>query len=125
MMRLTWPSTAPELQGRLSPLVTASWSARSPVTKERSAGSLVARAAVIHGSRSFLPRRSFMMTSNARTLAATAASWGELARMASRLAWSAVSIWPGSVMIQLVTALTFGGTGAGAGAAAFPRKRAR
>jgi hypothetical protein len=54
-MRLTWPSTAPELHRRVSPLVTASWSARRAVTKERSAGSPVASAAVIHGSRSLRP----------------------------------------------------------------------
>jgi hypothetical protein len=125
MMRLTWPSTAPEFQGRLSPLVTASWSARSPVTKERSAGSPVARAAVIHGSSSFRPRRSFMMTAKARTLAATEASSGDAARMRSRLALSLSASRSGLVMIQLVTALTFGGTGAGAGTTAFPRKRAR
>lgn len=38
LVRLTCPSTIPVLQGRLRPLVTASWSARSPVTKEHSAG---------------------------------------------------------------------------------------
>ena len=91
LMRLTWPSTAPELQGRLSPLVTASWSARSPVTKERSPGSPVARATVIHGSRSLRPRRSFMMAAKARTPAVTAASCGDAARIASRLARSASS----------------------------------
>ena len=66
--------------------MTASWSACRPVTKEPSAGSPVARAAVIHGSRSFRPRRSFMMTAKARRLAATAASSGDAARIASR-AW--------------------------------------
>src|ERR1700733_382831 len=48
LMRLTWPSTEPELHRRLRPLVTASWSARRPVTKERSAGSPVAAAALVH-----------------------------------------------------------------------------
>jgi hypothetical protein len=37
LMRLTRLSTAPELQRRVSPLVTASWSARRPVTKVRTA----------------------------------------------------------------------------------------
>ena len=45
--------------------------------------------------------------------------------MASRLALSSSASWSGLVMIQLVTALTFGGAGRGAGTAAFPRKRAR
>jgi DDE superfamily endonuclease len=38
---------------------------------------------------------------------------------------SASAIWSGPVTIQLVTALTSGTAGAGAGTAAFPRKRAR
>ena len=53
-MRLTWPSTAPELQGRLSPLVTASWSPKTssaisasyaPPTESRPAFSLTVHAA--------------------------------------------------------------------------------
>jgi hypothetical protein len=46
-------------------------------------------------------------------------------RMASRVALSWSSSRSGLVMIQLVTAGTFGTAGAGAGTAAFPRKRAR
>jgi hypothetical protein len=114
MMRLTWPSTAPELQGRLSPLATASWSARRPVT---TIGALARRrpgAAVIHGSSSLLPWRSFMMAAKSRTLAVTAA------RIAPRLARSASASRSGLVMIQLVTARTFGGAGTGAPTTGLP-----
>src|SRR6185312_2355099 len=38
LMRLTCPSTLPELHRRVSPAVTASWSACRPVTDEVSAG---------------------------------------------------------------------------------------
>lgn len=38
LSRLTWPSTGPLFQGRVSPAVTAPWSRRRPTTKERSAG---------------------------------------------------------------------------------------
>jgi hypothetical protein len=69
------------VQGSLSLLVTASWSARSPVTKEQSAGSPVARAAVIHPLSRLRPRRSVMMRAKSRTLAVTAASSGEAARI--------------------------------------------
>src|ERR1700722_14912442 len=124
-MRLTWPSTAPELHRRLRPLVTASWSARRPVTKERSAGSPVASAAVIHGSRGLRPLRSFIRAAKARMLAVTAASSGEAARMASRLALSASARLAVLVMIQLVTARTLGTAGFGSGTAWVPRKRAR
>jgi len=65
----------------------------------------------------------------------TAASSGDAAGMASRLARPVSVIRPGLVMIQPVTARTFGGTGTaafprkrardGTGTAAFPRKRAR
>ena len=115
MMRLMCPSTLPELHRRVSPAVTASWSARRPVTKDRSAGSPVAATAVIHGSSSVRPRRSVMISANDRTLPATAASSGDTARMASRLALSAAASLSGLVMIQPVTALTLGGTGAGTG----------
>jgi hypothetical protein len=75
-----------------------------PVTKEVSAGSLLAAAAVIYCSSS-RPRRPVMIAANARTCPARAASSGELVKMASRLAWSAGSRSPGLVIIQAVTAL--------------------
>jgi hypothetical protein len=49
----------------------------------------------------------------------------ELARMMSRLAWSAGSSSLGLVMIHVATVRGFGGSGAGAVTRAFPRKRAR
>jgi hypothetical protein len=66
-----------------------------------------------------------MMAAKARTLSATAASSGDAVRIAARLALSESARLPGLVMIQLVTARTFGAVGLGCGAAAFPRKRAR
>jgi hypothetical protein len=66
-----------------------------------------------------------MMAAKARTLAVTAASSGELARMVSRLARSVAAIRSGLVMIHPATARGFGGTGAGGGMTAFPRKWAR
>jgi hypothetical protein len=65
-----------------------------PGLEDRSAGSPVARAAVIHDSRSL--RRLFMMAAKARTLAA---SWGDAVRMASRVALSWSSSRSGLVMI--------------------------
>jgi hypothetical protein len=65
------------------------------------------------------------MAAKERTLAVTAASSGDAARMASRLALSVSASWSGLVMIQLVTALTFGTVGFGRGTAEVPRKRAR
>ena len=73
MMRLTWPSTTPELQGRVSLAVTASWSRRRPATKDSSCGWPL--AAVIRVSRS-RPRRPAMMSAKAVTCAWTAASSG-------------------------------------------------
>ena len=35
LMRLMVPSTAPELEGRVSPLIIAAWSRMSPVAKKR------------------------------------------------------------------------------------------
>ena len=65
------------------------------------------------------------MAAKARTLAVTAASSGELARMVSRLARSVAAIRSGLVMIHPATARGLGGTGAGAGMTAVSRKRAR
>lgn len=104
-------------------MVTASWSARSPVTKERSAGLSTAAAAVIHGLSLLRPQRPVMTTAKARTLAVTAASPGEAARMASRPARSVSASRPAWIMIQAVTPLTLGGAGAGSWMTAVPRKR--
>jgi hypothetical protein len=68
----------------------------------------------------FRPFR-FMMTANARTAAATAASSGDAAKTASGLALSASASRSGLVMIQAVTARTFGAASGGAGAAVVPR----
>ena len=87
--------------------------AAQALTNERSAGSPVASAAAIQDSSSLRPRRSFIMAAKARALAATAASSGDAARIASRLALSLQASWSGLVMIQLVTALTFGTVGSG------------
>ncbi|HYZ53146.1 MAG TPA: hypothetical protein VE733_06500 [Streptosporangiaceae bacterium] len=93
------------------------------MTKEQGAGSPVAGAG--HPRLEELPAAALVHDlGEGRTLAATAASPGDAARMASRAAWSASASWPGLVMIQLVTALTFGGSGAAAGMAALLRKRA-
>ena len=51
--RLTWPSTGPLFQGRVSPAVTASWSRRRPVTKECSAGWSSSVTAAIQDSSSW------------------------------------------------------------------------
>jgi hypothetical protein len=48
LMRLTLPSTGPELKGRLSPAVTAARSAVRPVAKRLMPGSAACSAAVIH-----------------------------------------------------------------------------
>src|SRR6516165_9879965 len=53
---LTMPSTLPELQGRVSPLRTASLSMRIPVAKERSSGwPSAASTAASQGSRCAAP----------------------------------------------------------------------
>jgi hypothetical protein len=84
------------------------------VTKDCRAGSPVAAADAIHCSSS-RPRRPVMSAAKARTCAVTAASSGELARMASRRAWSSVARLSGLVMIQVVTVRVFGGLAGGAG----------
>jgi hypothetical protein len=66
-----------------------------------------------------------MMAAKARTLAATAASSGDAARMASREALSPSSRRSGLVMIQAVTARGLGGAGVGAGICPASRNRAR
>jgi hypothetical protein len=56
LTRLTWPSTAPELQGRVSPAVTAARSRCRPFANECSGGSSPASTAAIHcGSRAPRP----------------------------------------------------------------------
>src|ERR1039458_7992117 len=48
LILVTLPSTAAELQGRVSPLVTACWSRRMPLAKERSSGWSSASTAAGH-----------------------------------------------------------------------------
>src|SRR5262249_21590410 len=50
LIRLTLPSTAPELCGRVRPLSTAAWSWLSPVVKERRSGWSSASTAALQAS---------------------------------------------------------------------------
>src|SRR5438105_8714891 len=63
LILLAVPSTLPELQGRVSPLMTACWSLRMPVARERRSGwPSSACMAVSHASRSWLPVRPVIIS---------------------------------------------------------------
>ena len=63
LILLTVPSTLPELYGRVRPLVTACWSLRMPVARERRSGwPSSASMAVSHASRSWLPVRPVIIS---------------------------------------------------------------
>ena len=66
LSRLMLPSTGPELQGRVRPAVTASWSRRRLVAKAARGGRVSCSTAVIHASRRS-PWRPVIMSAKART----------------------------------------------------------
>jgi hypothetical protein len=87
-MRLTWPLTLLELQGRVGPAVTAPSSARVAEAKDWREGSPDEAAAVTHCPSAQL-RRRVIMTAKAVTGAVRDASSGRLGR-----AWPTAWIRP-------------------------------
>ena len=72
LILLTVPSTLPEFQCRVRPLVTAFWSWRMPVARERSPAWSSASTAVSQASRSRLPVRAVIISAKAVTCPASA-----------------------------------------------------
>jgi hypothetical protein len=75
LMRLTFPSTPPELRVMVSPLTTAAWSFLRPVVKERRAGRLSALTLSIQSSRRS-PCRPVRVLANSVPWPARASRWG-------------------------------------------------
>jgi integrase len=117
MILLTVPSTLPEFQCRVRPLVTACWSLRMPMARERSPDRSSASTAASQVSRSRLPVRAVIIWANAVTCRASASMCGQRARMASSWACSPAWRWSGRVSSQRVIWRVLGTAGAGPGAA--------
>jgi hypothetical protein len=122
LMRLTWPSTAPELWGTVSPAVTAAQSLRSPWAKPRSSLTGLVLAWVAQVSRCS-PWRWQSMSANSPTRSRVAASSGQRAVMLASAARSVSVSSPDGVRIYLATFLA-AGAGGGSGMAVSWRSRA-
>ena len=85
---LTVPSTLPELQGRVRPLVTACWSVRIPAAKDFSSGRSPVSTVVSQFSRSSWPLRRVIICAKLVTWAARVSRCGHRARIAASWACS-------------------------------------
>lgn len=108
LIRLTWPSTAPELQGRARPVMTASRSRSMPAASlGRPGRSSCWTAASQSGRRS--PWRSVSMTAKARTCRVGALISGQWVRTVLSSSCSASGRVSGRRRIQPVTVRGEGG----------------
>jgi hypothetical protein len=119
LMWLTRPSTGPELQFMVRPLVTASRSCSRPLANDAMPGRPAVRAVSIHGGR-FSPLSSVIMVAKARTWPDAACSSGQRSRMALSRGFSSSVRVSGCRVSQFVTSRTVGGAG-GSGALAVLR----
>jgi hypothetical protein len=74
LMRLTVPSTGPELYCRVSPATTASWSRRTPAVNERSTGRSRSTALIHRVRASVSPERSLIILAKRATYLTAASS---------------------------------------------------
>lgn len=115
LIRLTWPSTIPEFQGRVRPAMTASRSRSRPLTKMCRPGKSSVRTAVIHWSNRS-PWSWVRICAKSRTCLVRASSSGQCARTDLSLSRSFSGRASGRVRIHPATVRGVGGR-ASAGAA--------